>query len=143
MPNSKITIINRLSLNLNSLLVHNLNMDIYHLFKFRTEKCNTLGCKICKYIYNESYIFLKNSNIKLKLCENTNCESTNIIYIIYCTKCNCLYVGETEKNLRTRINQHLNHIVNFIPHLKYTNKEVARHFRSIHHRISNDFRVCI
>ena len=35
-----------------------------------------------------------------------NCDSTNGIYCIVCSKCNKLFVGETELSSRTRINLH-------------------------------------
>ena len=57
-------------------------------------------------------------------------------------QCNLFYVGETEKSLEVRLRQLLNHIKKFIPFLKYTNKEVARHFRSENHKLS-DFKVCV
>jgi hypothetical protein len=40
-----------------------------------------------------------------------------------------LYIGETSESLKTRINQHLDHIKKFKPFEKYHDKEVARHFR--------------
>jgi hypothetical protein len=101
-----------------------------------------LNCKIWKFIYSYEFISLNNSNIKLNLLNKADCKSTHIIYIIICIKCNLFYVGETEKSLETRIRQHINHIKKFIPFLKYTNKEIARHFRSGNHKLS-DFKVCV
>jgi hypothetical protein len=66
----------------------------------------------------------------------------NLIYIIICIKCNLFYVGETSDTLKTRISQHLNHILKFKPYEKYHDKEVARHFRRDKHKLS-DFKVCV
>jgi hypothetical protein len=44
--------------------------------------------------------------------------------------------------LKTRISQHLNHISNFKPYVKYHDKEVAQHFRRTLHKISH-FKVCV
>lgn len=102
-----------------------------------------MNCNICEYIYDKSYIELNNTNIRLKICNFSDCKTKNVIYIIICIKCKCFYVGETENSLEKRLKQHLNHIKKFIPYLKYTDKEVAKHFRSTQHNLSHDFKVCI
>ena len=51
-------------------------------------------------------------------------------------------MGESSKSLKERTAQHINHITNFIPYKKYESKEVARHFRSKKHKLS-DFKICI
>jgi len=38
--------------------------------------------------------------------------------------------------------QHINNILKFIPYKKYENKEVAKHFRTKSHKLS-DFKVCV
>ena len=73
---------------------------------------------------------------------NATCISRNIIYIIICNRCSLFYVGESSKSLKERTSQHINHIINFIPYKKYENKEVARHFRSKKHKIT-DFKICV
>ena len=37
----------------------------------------------------------------------TNCQTTNIIYNITCTKCESTYIGETGRSLQHRMSQHL------------------------------------
>ena len=73
---------------------------------------------------------------------NATCTSTDLIYIIICKKCKLYYIGETGQSLNIRISQHLNHIINFKPVYKYTDKEVAKHFRRSAHKLS-DFKVCV
>jgi hypothetical protein len=59
-------------------------------------------------------------------------------------RCNILYIGETNKTLNERIRQHINHIINFIPYLKYYNKEVPKHFRKKYPLHSfKDFKLCV
>ena len=53
-----------------------------------------------------------------------NCDSTNGIYCIVCSKCNKLYVGETGLSLRKRINIHRSDV-----RLK-KDTAVATHFNS-------------
>ena len=140
---SKINLIyiNRINVNLNNALVHNFKLKKFNSYK--TKKCNMKNCKICKFIYASSYIKLdKFSNLKIKLMNNASCTSTDLIYIIICKKCKLFYIGETSQTLKARTSQHLNHIINFKPYLKYEDKEVAKHFRRTSHKLS-DFKVCV
>ena len=43
---------------------------------------------------------------QIQIPTTQNCDSTNGIYCIVCTKCNKLYVGETGLSFRKRINIH-------------------------------------
>ena len=63
------------------------------------------------------------------------CISTCVVYVITCTKCNILYVGETSLTLRKRKNNHFSDI-----RCKRTDKnEVAEHFCSSPHDLQSDF----
>jgi hypothetical protein len=133
--------INRINCNLNNAVVHNFVLKKFTSYK--TKKCNMKNCKICKFIYASSYIKIdKFSNLKIKLMNNATCTTSNLIYIIICKKCKLFYIGETGLTLNARITQHLNHIINFKPYLKYNDKEVGKHFRRISHKLS-DFKVCV
>lgn len=133
--------INKINCNINNALVH--NFKIIKNQKYKTNKCNQLNCKICKFVHTQYFIKLdKYSEVKLKLLSNATCMSNNLIYIIICKKCNLFYVGETGDTLKTRISQHINHILKFKPYEKYHDKEVARHFRRDKHKLS-DLKVCV
>ncbi len=71
-----------------------------------------------------------------------DCNSIQLIYIIFCDLCNFFNVGETNHSLKFRIKQHLNQINKFIPYVKYYDKVVAKHFHLKGHTISN-FKCCI
>ena len=43
---------------------------------------------------------------QIQIPTTQNCDSTNGIYCIVCSKCNKLYVGETRLSFRKRINIH-------------------------------------
>ena len=138
--NFKLNYIYKNNCNLNSAFVHNQKVNI--IKKYKTKKCCEKNCKVCKFIYAKDYFKLdKYSNIKIKLMNNATCKTKNIIYIIICN-CSMFYVGETGLSLRERATQHINHITNFIPYEKYENKEVAKHFRSKKHKLS-DFKICV
>lgn len=38
------------------------------------------------------------------------CNSSNLIYILYCNNCFAFYVGETQNRLRLRVNLHRQHV---------------------------------
>jgi len=137
--NYKLIYIQKNKCNINNAFVHNQKISI--IKKYRTKKCLEKNCKACKYIYTHYYFKLdKHNDVKIKLMNNTSCNTKNLIYVIICNRCNLFYVGETAKSLKERTSQHINHILNFVPYRKYENKEVARHFRSKGHKI-NDFKI--
>ena len=59
------------------------------------------------------------------------CESTNIVYLITCTKCKKQYVGCTTQSLRYRINHHRSSIIRKMPSYIY------KHFNLQDHDITN------
>jgi hypothetical protein len=136
--NFSLKFINNIDVNLNSLLVHNFIFSASSSFK--TSKC--MECRICNFIYNFSFLKLKN-NLYLNLLSNGTCNSLNLIYFILCNKCKIFYIGETKNQLKERIIQHLDDIINFIPSRVNHKKEVARHFNLKGHNYLNDFKCAI
>lgn len=63
-----------------------------------------------------------------------SCKSTNVIYLITCNKCKKQYVGNTSKQLNTRINHHRSNIIN------KRSTYIAQHFNLLDHSLS-DLRV--
>ena len=142
LKNFDLLYINKVNCNLNNALVHNFKIE--KINNYKTKKCFQKNCIICKFIYNKSYIHIEDYNIKINIKTNATCQTSNIIYIIICKKCNVFYIGETNTSLRNRISQHINHIINFKPYLKYYNKEVPKHFRKKYPQHSfKDFKVCV
>jgi hypothetical protein len=135
--NFKLQFINNIEKNLNSIFVHNFKLSFPTLY--HTSKCNE--CRICPFIYVKNYISL--NNLSLNLLSNADCNSTNLVYIILCVKCNLFYIGETSKSLKVRIKQHLDSILKFIPFKKYQDKEVAKHFNLHGHNYLSDFKCCV
>jgi len=58
-----------------------------------------------------------------------NCSSSNIIYLITCTKCHKQYVGETSRKLKDRLNDHKSHIC------AKKNTAIAVHFQTATHKL--------
>ena len=54
-------------------------------------------------------------------------ETSNVIYMIQCTKCNLQYIGETKRRLKERFNEHRRPIIT----------AVSRHFITGNHTINH------
>ena len=67
-------------------------------------KCEGKNCQTCPFLEEGQGITTNNNSFNC--LGNLNCNSNNIIYIIKCTKCDLVYVGETGNTLRDRFNQH-------------------------------------
>ena len=55
---------------------------------------------------NPTQIVKSASGETIKLRCNTSCKTTNIVYLITCTKCGKQYVGETGDHVNQRMNDH-------------------------------------
>ena len=98
-----------------------------------SQSCNGARCSLCPLILKCNSISIHNSRFDIRTI--LDCNSSNIIYVIHCTKCNLHYVGETSTPLRTRLNQHLSSIKT------HKNFPVSIHFNSSPHDINSDFRI--
>ena len=72
--------------------------------------CGKKRCKMCDILICSDTITITNSTTQRKQTfqchnQNTNCDSTWIIYCIHCPICDKLYVGQSN-NLRLRMNGH-------------------------------------
>ena len=63
---------------------------------------------------------------RFEIKSHITCETSNVIYMIQCTKCNLQYIGETKRRLKDRFNEHRRPIIN--PFCSYTPTAVSRHF---------------
>ena len=73
-----------------------------------SQRCTTMNCKLCsQQVVVESGKTmggLLDAGNQIQIPTTQNCDSTSGIYCIVCSKCNKLYVGETELSIRKRIN---------------------------------------
>ena len=133
--------ISRINNNIASLLIHNKKFSFFK--KMSTTPCNEDDCKICKFV-NRNY-FIKILHLPLPLLCEASCLSTGIVYIIYCSKCNFYYIGESSKSARVRITQHIYTINNFSKYLDKSlgnfdqRSPVAAHFAESGHILENHF----
>ena len=101
--------------------------------------CTRLGkCTYCPLIqkrdsFSSNYTKTVHKTINLPPKHRLTCEIYNIIYLIECTKCNKQYVGETSRQFRKRIYEH-------IASAKNSNKiitPVSKHFSTKNHSYKN------
>jgi len=76
-------------------------------------------------------------NFILPIFSNSSCDSTNLIYFIFCSFCNTFYVGQTN-NLKKRMYKHIYDIKKFIAYSNNTTS-VSTHFNLKHHEYTKHF----
>jgi hypothetical protein len=95
--------------------------------------CRQLGCKTCPFI-DTTLTFDGPSGKSFTVRSSFTCQSTNLVYIIRCTLCGKLYVGETYRTLNERTKEHVS-AINL-----GRDTPVGNHFRSHGHSVQH-FRV--
>lgn len=98
------------------------------------KRCDNYRCHICTHINTTRSIQGNAPNCLHLITQNTNCNTRNCIYTIHCTLCShisTLYVGETKKACRDRINQHFSDI------RLHKNTPVSLHFNLPNHNIDH------
>ena len=63
--------------------------------------CNKTSCTVCPFIEdgrNQYSFYSTGQTFQIK--SHITCETSNVIYMIQCTKCNLQYIGETKRRLR-------------------------------------------
>lgn len=68
-------------------------------------KCNRTGCRSCQDILEVSSLYFPNSGILFSIKTEMNCTARNLIYVLFCKKCDYSYIGETV-NFRDRMSKH-------------------------------------
>ena len=70
-----------------------------------SKKCEQPSCKTCKCMVETSTVFDKKGKIH-QIQGTMSCQSCNVIYLIKCTNCQIMYVGETSQSLHERTTRH-------------------------------------
>jgi len=129
----KLNLINKMDYNLGSILINGFSRIKEKLNI--TKPCN--DCSVCVNLLGSSSLFIPDFKFKLSMLDPGDCNSDNIIYIIFCNLCDKFYIGETQFSLKIRMKQHLNTIKKFEPFIKYHDKVVAKHFNLKGHDLTN------
>ena len=97
-----------------------------------SSKCDRPRCTVCKHVKTTTSVTSRTTKQTIHIPINSNCISSNLIYIIECSKCGIQYVGQTSNTLTTRLRQHLRDI-----RLNNEFKAVSNHFNSTNHNIDD------
>ena len=89
-------------------------------------------CKSCPFIKEGRSI--KADKFTWSINKPFNCNSSNVVYLLECNKqnCNLRYIGETQRQLKERINEHRGYARNGI-----TSNATGEHFNMPGHSESN------
>ena len=114
---------------------------IYPLTKYLSEdinQCGATACHTCNIFINDQYFKsnLTGKEYKTISYDRLSCGSTNVIYGIHCAQCGLVYVGETGRSLRSRMNGHSS------ANKKGGKSLPHRHFHQSYHSL-DDIRVQI
>ena len=90
-----------------------------------THKCLHSRCRTCPIVNNITQI-QTNSGLK-HIRDSFTCDTSSLVYVITCSKCNSVCVGETGQKLRERMNGHRADIKN------KNNTPVGLHFNAKGH----------
>ena len=78
------------------------------------------------------------SGATVRLRQNTDCTTENVVYLISCSSCNKQYVGETKGPLNKRTNGHRDDW----RHRRFERSPTAEHFHSADHDFLSNASVC-
>jgi len=92
-------------------------------------QCNKPKCKTCSFIDPTTTFHGPSGRFTVK--GSFNCQSSNVVYIITCSLCARLYVGETYRTLAERFSEHLRSMK-----LHYNNP-IGEHFNSPGHNYTH------
>lgn len=83
--------------------------------KFRErsiKKCGHPRCSTCQHLQCQTSFISTKTKISYPIRHHLSCTSSNIVYLITCSKCKKQYVGMTTKQLNTHLNHHKTAIFN-------------------------------
>ena len=96
--------------------------------------CHRHNCTTCSHSVESTTFCAHHTGTNHNIQGHITCNTSNVIYIITCTKCNQQYLGDAERKLETRISEQLQNIV------KNQNTVVGTHFNSANHK-SNHMQI--
>ena len=70
-------------------------------------KCGLPNCKLCWEIMEVDKVLFRNSGKTFVIKSKMDCTTRNVVYALFCNKCDLSYIGETI-NLRNRASSHRN-----------------------------------
>ena len=64
------------------------------------QPCTRQDCQTCKLLKRRNVLPAKDRN--MKLAQNVDCNTNNVVYLLECNKCKKQYVGETKRKFIVR-----------------------------------------
>jgi hypothetical protein len=98
------------------------------------QKCYRPRCKCCDSILETTSVWNFDRSVQIAIDDRFNCNSSNVIYVIKCMRCHKQYVGQTDRLLKERLNNHRSDIKLKKP------TAVGLHFNLEHHSFT-DLRI--
>ncbi|OCT65995.1 hypothetical protein XELAEV_18042249mg [Xenopus laevis] len=89
-----------------------------------TFRCGASRCVTCKYIEKTTEFTSNSTTYTYPNKCYINCNTTYVVYLLTCKKCNIQYVGSTSRNLKCRMREHIHSIES-----QSNSTTVSRHFR--------------
>ena len=109
-----------------------------------TYKCESRRCDVCNYIDEKDSFVCMRTNREYSINYNLNCNSSNVVYLITCSKCGLQYVGSTTTKFRLRFNNHKARIKRH-ERLNVAEREkddlLYKHFWSVGHSGLRDMKI--
>lgn len=99
--------------------------------EFCVDQCRLSRCKCCEHILTGSVYSDSTGTKSFIVKQNFDCSSTDVIYLIKCEFCKVLYVGQTARKLKDRLNNHRSDI------RLNKNTAVAKHFNEPGHSLAH------
>jgi len=103
--------------------------------KGSSTKCNRPRCSHCSFINENTSFNSNNTKETFNMRCDTNCATSNVIYLITCKKCGIQYIGQTSQQISKRMNQHRSDIKNYID--QSFSSHVAAHFNKSSHTLQD------
>ena len=69
------------------------------------DPCNVINCYVCKLLKTSTFT-CKSTGELIKTVEFCQCQTTNVIYLLQCSKCQIQYIGETKRPFVARLKEH-------------------------------------
>lgn len=102
-----------------------------HDTRFTQRICERRNCKYCNILDTKTHFSSNTTGATFKKKCKYDCETSNVIYLINCTKCHKQYVGQSKRSFRKRMYEHMRYIKENI------DQPTGKHFNLPEHRPSH------
>lgn len=104
-----------------------------------SKACNKPRCQTCKMMPTAAQVVQHTSGARVSIRCNATCKSSNLVYVISCSKCGKQYIGETKQALNLRVNLHRSDYNK----RRFERSPVAEHFHGENHSFDDAILHCI